>query len=315
MMKILAVIVALVGVNNLSPAESFRLEGEPFNPSTNSEIVWSAPTNNLPRGLWIYKVMPEAFSAAVISNAMIIGHFQMKDLTRPPDKNQISFQNKNEFNRTRFLTINPTIGTMKYQSDTDASAPAENVPSSEETEKLARDVLFQLGIDRSLLAEKVRNGYDNIRTRYDRTGHQTAAPEATMRGISFERRIDGVLLSDQWCFLIHFGNHGIVEDFSLCWRNILPSESHQVATPEQIVKMIKSGKVVLPPQMSDTTGLDSAKKLTVVKITPHYYNGIGKESLDFMYPYADLEMTADSGNTNATTFFLNCPILVETKTE
>ena len=214
--KLLTGIVALVGVNNLSPAESFRLEGEPFNPSTNSEIVWSAPTNNLPRGLWIYKVMPEAFSAAVVSNAMNICHFQKNDLAQPPDKNQIVFKNKNKFNQSHVLSIAPTLGGMDYNSQWDYKIPIEDVPSSDEAETLARDILFQLGIDRSSLADKVQKGYDDTSTRYDRQHNQ---------------------------------------------------------------------------------------------VTPRYYNGVGKESLDFLYPYADLEMTADSGNTNATIFFLQCPIL------
>jgi len=169
--------------------------------------------------------------------------------------------------------------------------------------------LFQLGIDRSLLLDRVRNGYDETSTKIDREGNQLSSPKVVLRGISFERRIDGIPLSDAWCFLIHFGSHGRIEDFKLRWRSLLPYKSHRLLTPAQIVEMIKSGKAVLPPQMSDTTGLDSAKKLTVVKITPRYYSGTNKEVLDFMCPYADLEMTAEMENTNTTTFFLSCPIL------
>jgi hypothetical protein len=72
-MKVL--VFALCSVGSFSPAESFRLEGSVFLPSTNSEILWTAPTNGLPRALWIYKIIPEAFSAAMVSNAMKIGSF------------------------------------------------------------------------------------------------------------------------------------------------------------------------------------------------------------------------------------------------
>ena len=118
-------------------------------------------------------------------------------------------------------------------------------------------------------------------------------------------------MSDNWCFLIHFRSHGIVEDFSLKWRNILPFESRRVLGTNEITEAIKAGKTFLPTQLTDLTGLDQAKKLTVVKVTPRYYNGLKGEVLDFMYPYADLEMTAELGNSNTATFFLNCQILGE----
>jgi len=291
-----------------SSAESFRLEGQPYQPPTNIDIVCQA-TNVLPHGLWIYKVMPEAFAAAAISNAMNICHFQKSDLAQPPDKNQIVFKNKNKLNQSHVLFITPTLGGMDYNSQWDYKIPVEGVPSSDEAETLARDILFQLGIDRSSLADKVQKGYDDTSTRYDRQHNQVSPTQVIRRGVAFARRIDGIPLSDSRCFLIHFGIHSRIEDFSLFWRNIQRYESRQVLTTEQIIEMIKSGKAVLPEQFGDLTDLNTTKRLAVTKITPRYYNGVGKEALDFIYPYADLEMTADTGSTNTTTFFLSCPIL------
>src|ERR1017187_5192817 len=94
---------------------------------TNAQIVWEA-TNDLPHGLWIYKVMPEAFSAAAISNAMTICHFQKNDLAQPPDKNQIIFKNKNEYCQSHVLSIAPTLGGMDYNSQWDYKIPIEDVP-------------------------------------------------------------------------------------------------------------------------------------------------------------------------------------------
>jgi hypothetical protein len=291
-----------------------RLEGEAFHPATNCEVVWSA-TNALPRGLWIYKVMPEAFSAAVVSNAMALGQFQTTDLAKPDhppfqDPHLIYFQNQNEFGRPRFLLIAPTLGAMKYVSQKDYKVTVKDVPTSDEAEALARDVLFRLGIDRSLLAESVRKGYDETITHADRQGHTLGAEKVLVRGVSFERRIDGVALSENWCFMIHFGSQGRIEDFSLMWRNILPSESHPVLSAGQIAGMIKSGQAVLPPQYKDLTGLESAKRMSVRKVTPRYYNGNGHEPLDFMVPYAELEMTAEIKGKGTATFILNCPIFL-----
>ena len=80
-MKTLIFVIILIG--NLSlRAGSFGLEGETFQVATNTEVIWNAPTNNLPRNLWIYKVLPEAIPAAVVSNAMKLCHFTMKDLSK-----------------------------------------------------------------------------------------------------------------------------------------------------------------------------------------------------------------------------------------
>jgi hypothetical protein len=303
----------VTGICFASPAESIRLEGQAFHPFTNAEIVWSA-TNVFPRGLWIYKVMPEAFSAVVVSNAMAIGHFQTKDLAKTDhpqfqDKYLIYFQNRNEFSRPRFLSIAPTLGAMKYVSQADSTAPIVGVPTSDEAETLARDVLFQLGIDRSLLVERVRKGYDETSTPIDRQGHTLGTPQAVSRGVSFERRIDGIPLSENWCFLIHFGRQGKIEDFSLKWRNIVPFESHSVLSPAQIIQMIKSGQAVLPSQFFNTGGLDRKKRFTIVKAMPRYYNGNGREFLDFMFPYVEMEIMAEMDGADATTFVIQCPIL------
>jgi hypothetical protein len=315
-MKCLASTAFLLFVSFASPADSFRLEGQAYQPSTNIDIVWKA-TNDLPRGLWIYKVMPEAFSAAVVSNAMVIGRFQKKDFSKGDhpllkDKHLIYFFDWNEPNRRRrSLYIAPTLGAMEYQSEADATAPVEGVPTSDEAEMLAREILFQLGIDRSLLADKVQKGYDDTTTKFDRNRKQLGPPQVNRRGVAFARRIDGVLLSQSWSFLIHFGNHGAVEDFSLNWRNLLPYESRHVLTTNQIVEAIKSGKAVLAEQFGDLTDLNQTKKLTVLKITPRYYNGRKGEALEFLHPYADLELVADLGNTNTALFFLTCPIIDE----
>ncbi len=303
----------LLGIVTSSPAESLRLEGSAFRVPTNCDIVWSA-TNPLPRGLWIYKVMPEAFTAAVVSNAMAIGHFQMENLTKSDgsqfqDKHLIYFWNKNEFDRPRFLSIAPTLGMMKYVSRKDSTVAVEDVPTSAEAETLARDVLFQLGIDRSLLADRIRHGYDETSSPIDRQSHPLGSPQVVTRGLSFERRVDGIALSADWCFLIHFGSHGRIEDFTLRWRNLLPSESHGVLARDEIIQTIKSGQAVMPEQFYDTSGLKQARNLTIVKAIPRYYDGTGKQALPFLWPYLELEVQAELASKATSVFVLRSPIL------
>ncbi|HEY3761058.1 MAG TPA: hypothetical protein VGN23_04865 [Verrucomicrobiae bacterium] len=301
-----------------SPADSTWLEGETFHPSTNTEVIWEA-TNDLPNGLWVYKVIPEAFSAAVVSNAMRIGNFTMKNYSKTSesifqDKHLLYFFDWNNASNhvRRFLYIAPTLGAMQYSSGRDYNARVEAVPTADEAQKMAEDVLFQLGIDRELYYHPL-TGYDetSIQFKYDRQTHQLIQPgttNVTLRGVAFARRIDGVRESRGWCFMIHFRSHGEIEDFSLYWRNLLPLVSHPTLTPSQIVKAIKDGQAMLPPQFDDVAGIADAKAFTVTKITPRYFNGTGKEQMDFLKPYAELEMRADFA-TNSATFFLTCPIL------
>jgi hypothetical protein len=82
-----------------------------------------------------------------------------------------------------------------------------------------------------------------------------------------------------------------------------------MATPGQVIEMIRSGLAAFPEQPFDPAELKNARKLTVVKMMPRYYNGHNGEALDFMYPYAELEMSADLGSTNQTRFTLNCPTI------
>jgi len=221
--------IAVFGAVCCSPAATLPLEGELFHPATNVEVIWDA-TNSLPKQLWIYQVMPGAFSAGVVSNAMALGNFTMKDLTKagiPPfqDKNLLHFENKNELGRRRWLYIAPGLGTMKFESERNTTASVENVPTADEAEAAARDLLFQLGIDRSLLAERVRKGYDETTTPIDRSGN-VLGPERTLsRGLSFERRVDGFPLSENWCFLAHFDSHRRLRDFTFVTGHFKTSHS------------------------------------------------------------------------------------------
>jgi hypothetical protein len=109
--------------------------------------------------------------------------------------------------------------------------------------------------------------------------------------------------------MINFGSHGRIIDFSLSWRNLKLQERHQVAKPAEIVASIKAGRAVLPPQAGDLLGLDNADRLRIVKLIPQYYEKPGYEPLEWVYPYADLEVVAEAANTNTTTFYLRCPVL------
>lgn len=64
----------------------FTNSTENFSPhfSIKTKIIWQAPTNNLPKGFWIYKRLPpHPFSATIISNAIVLASLQSKGFPQP----------------------------------------------------------------------------------------------------------------------------------------------------------------------------------------------------------------------------------------
>ena len=294
------------------PAVFSRLEGEAFMIPEKTEIVWNVSTNNLPRNLWIYQVTPQVFPAAAISNLMTIGGFGWDNLVKPRDppvrdKNLICFRDSKGPNWTRALTIAPTLGWIEFYDEMqNVKNPGEGVPTREDAEKLALDCLFELGIDRSLLCDK-KSGYETIQGKMDRSGNRLTT-NVVARGVSFARLTDGVDTVGI-CFKITFGGHARIKDFTLTWRNLQPHEAYRVATPDEIVRFIKNGQAVVPIQDYDPSVARSASKLSVVRILPHYFDKPGLEPVDFVYPYAVLEISAVTTNSSSGTFYLRCPIL------
>jgi hypothetical protein len=283
-----------------SSADSFQLKGVNY-PPPDVEIVWSAPTNDLPYGLWIYKVIPQNYSMAVISNAMAVGSFQMRDIIDPRNTNMICFQDKKDSWRKR-LKIIPSEGRMEYLDQWESKEIPEGVPNEEEAAKLAMNYLFLLGVDRSQIINKPYIHSDiEIRSKKGLTTW-----EGTCKcSVRFERRIDG-LRAIGGNFDIVFGSHAIVRSFDLSWQNLLPYESHPIANGNGIISYIKNGKAVLPVPEFDFSQLSQTKILTVTKITPCYFYEPTGDGL--LHPLAELEMIADLGNTNFN-FQLRCPIL------
>lgn len=290
-------------------ADTIRLDGGVFKPATNIQITWAA-TNSFPHSLLVYKVLTESFSMLAVSNAMSLGQFEMKNLSKGEhpiikDKNLIYFYGTNEYGRRKTLYIAPTFGAMEYESEMDFKKIVENVPTSDEAISLGRNVLRKLGIDSSMLSDKVKIGYDDTSTKIDREGNKLGGTHVIRRGVAFSRSIGGIATSDSRCFLIHFGSNGRIEDFSLTWRNFVPHESYSVLTINQIIDSIKAGKAVIPEQFSDADSFNTATNLTIVKATPRYYNGTKGSKVPFVYPYLELEVLTVDNNTA----FLHCQIL------
>jgi hypothetical protein len=282
--------------------------GAPYHPP-DIEIAWNAPTNDLPADLWVYRVIPQTLSPAVISNAMAVGSFMTADAIKSPfpipiqDTHLLCFRTSRGGSRS--LYIAPSLGWMKYEKATDYKELGKEVPSDEAVGNLAMNVLFQLGADRSQVVER-KSRWAASHGDTDSTGTKLTETIYS-RGATLDRRVDGIPMPGEG-LLVNFGNYAEVKSFNFSWRNLQPYEAHRVATPQQIGQWIKQGRAFWLASGSEREDFSQARKLTTTKITLFYRGNNEMEPQRLVYPYARLEVTADLGKTNAT-LYLQCPII------
>ena len=286
---------------------------------SNVDIKWSVPTNRLPEMLWIYKVVPQNFSEAVISNLMAVASFTMKDRKpgipdQPPfkDKSILYFENQDG---SKHLGIFPNLGWIDY-NDSAASAGATNavksVPSEDETMRLALKYFTMFGIDSSQLSIKPETGelrvFRSLDRRYSYNETTGKGPEEiTLRGLSIPRRIDRIDIGGIGAYggvNISFGNEGKIFYMSLVWRNLKPYQLHRVISPEEIISLLKSNRIALPPVVGGD--LTRVKEITITNLTPIYDGKTGDEFEDVVSPFVRADAVANLGHTNVQFQFI-CP--------
>jgi len=305
-----------------SPADSLRLEGEPFRP--NARIVWAA-TNEIPPRLMIYQVVPQQFSNELISNLLKITFFKPVNMKLSADKKTMSWRYREEDGGlVRSLDVAPSFGYINYfntdAKKEDTKHPATGVPSYEEVEKLAVHYLQLLGGDTNQLSWKPQSRTELDSTSYDKRpwkGGHVIQQQVLMRGIMLCRQVDNIRFNSpcgRGGIFITIGSNARISDLELNWRNLQTFHLYKTVTQAKIVKFIKTGNAVVPdPENTDLTSLLQAKKLTITDIAPRYWGEVGGAPQDFVYPFAELQVTADLGGTNKINFVLNCPVIDETQ--
>lgn len=306
-MKHIIFLGALISLVLPTLAESLPLEGQPYRPSE-VEIEWRVASNTLPKRIWVYKVVPQVFSGAVVSNAMAVGSFQPRHMINPRDKNLIHFQDVKPY-PTRYLKIAPAAGWMTYydsHAKMPIGEPIEGVPGEREVERLAKEYLFQLGIDRSQIVAKRGYAGDERKSRLAADGSEVDV-EVMAREISFVRQVDGIPFfgkGNRGGFWIQFGNNGKVAGFDLLWRNLLPHELRRTASADEIITAIKQGKSVAP----NPKDWSHAKKITITEITPYYLGTSWEIPQEHVYPIGVLSGTAETDG-SLVVFELLSPVL------
>lgn len=297
-------------------------KGKTFQP-VHFEIVWAAPTNTQPKVLWIYKNIPQEFSARMISNLMALGSFTMRDVKRLSDEDRaidkmgLAFSNEEE---TRWLAISPTLGLIEYRDEkaNDMMRPVEGVPSDAKVEKLALGLLEKIGIPSSDFATKSPKNNDLLAFGTSGTrGHfdqkkKKLVKEIDSRGIFFIRRVDGVNFAGIGVaggFYVQFASQGKVAHLKLVWRNLQPYQRYEIASPEQIIAWIKEGKAVMPyPLISPDLNPSKISKLTIKDFSALYKGALADEPQEFTFPFAQLDCVASVEKTKVN-LQLYCPIL------
>jgi hypothetical protein len=296
--------------------------GHPFKP-TDVDLAWGAPTNGLPRSLWVYRAVRSGIPAPVVSNLMALGSFTTKDRKEVPNYPHTRFYVDRSGKRD--LRIDPDWGYIDYRDhDADDMNMAEGVPDERKTFELATNLLPKLGINRALLARKPNNS--DLRTRQIEGtatlwrrpgGGRPYATNLCVRGVIFIRCLDGVD-----CFgpgirggcTIEFGSHAKVSAIRADWRKLKRDKLYPVTTPEKMLEWIREGKASYFPGQDWPVGEAlSPHKLTITKVTPYYYaeaHGEFHEPNGWVYPFAKLEARFDTGSTNEPTDIF-CPILEE----
>jgi hypothetical protein len=270
--------------------------------STNTPIVWQAPTNHLPKSFWIYKIVPRIFSATTISNGIVLAGFQAKGFPKPSTNHTVIWDNQYEAEpKPPYFSILPDVGQMSFSLGNRIPDGRLEISKVEATER-AWKCLVQLGIDHAQL-KKINTAGSGL------------------GGVFLPRQIEGVeVYAQNQGFQFRLGKEGKLLGFCLLWPNLERETSCQTASPQQIIACIRAFKTVSPPDGDEPDyfgrikNLAKTRKLTITKITTYYGDGVygetptNNEAVKVVMPLAELDTVADFGSSNATVKLLS-PII------
>ncbi|HVU06955.1 MAG TPA: hypothetical protein VHG89_00260 [Verrucomicrobiae bacterium] len=279
--------------------------------STNTPIVWQAPTSQLPKSLWVYRrLLPRVFPAAVISNAVVLASLQDKGIPQPStNRTTIWVDHLESDPMPGCLTINPDIASIGYSKGHLQQGSWENVPDEKTVIQRAWNIARQLGLNPSQLMPK---SVSSTICDYDDAGHANTNHQVCERGLFMSRLLDGIDFWDDETegFCVYFGSNAAIRSFGLTWPELRRDELRPVASPQQIIACIRARKLTVLPDGKDggnyfarINSLSKAEKFTITKVTPYYKIGSFFETNDlemskYDVPVAELEAVADFGTSN-----------------
>jgi hypothetical protein len=324
-MKAFAILAGVLGMAFSAFADATNIY-ENFAPhfSTNTEILWEAPTNHLPQSFWTYRrLLPKIFSQTVISNAIVLGSLQSKGFPKPSTNDfYISADKPPNWCCVipSIFGIRPSDAVMYYAMPGYSSGSNKEIPNDAVIVAKAWKYAGLLGVDTSKLVQR------NFFTYFNDTNVNPNVPANRIygRGVFLSRKLDGITFfagDDQGDgaegFFVEFGNYGIIRQFILQWSDIAPYQEQSTASPQEIIQCIRAKNIMVMPNPNEewyferVKKLAAAKRFIISKITPYYMSNVfgvaptDNEPSKYICPLAELDATADFGNSNATVRILS----------
>jgi len=328
MMKLLAILIftLVVEVAGLAQTLPFAYGGV-LPGRTNLDVRWKASKHPWPKTLWTYQMVPTTLSPSLISNLVQLGGFTEKDRYGVTTTNGFAY-----YNYKNRLSVSFATGEIDFDRELARYGPtnlAHDVPGTNQLYSLTTNFLTTFGVDTSEIPKDKR---DRLKIQCSEPSHtqyflgETTITNVQFRRASFGRLIDGVMCDPMVgkC-AIDYGEHNQIKAFSLSWRNLTRDRLCSAATPDQIVRWIHEGKMLLPKEIyvgdGETAPIDwsAAKKITIEDATAHYWGDvfIGDRASQPIFPsavapYGMLAATVDMGGSKMKLRIV-CPVIDDSK--
>ncbi|HUD46189.1 MAG TPA: hypothetical protein VMR33_05135 [Candidatus Baltobacteraceae bacterium] len=294
----------------------FKQFGTPIPARADLDVRWNGPSNAFPAKLWIYHLLPAKFSAETIGTLTELGSFTDKDRT-DSGATEMRFRSAD---KARSLYISFPLGVIDYEGvpKYNPTNLVEDIPSKETAVDLTRQLLPKLGVRLSDI-DKEENSPEPAFHVGDSAitffVNGTFVSNIVERRVGFRRAVDGA------SFLsagsggdgdVKFGDHGKIVQIYISWRGLDRDKSCPTVTLDKIVESIRKGQAVQGLLPSDAPGIDwpKVKSITIKKAWPCYYAGNPLAPSDWLYPFAALSTTVDTGRRNVDVE-IDCPIIEE----
>ncbi len=281
----------------LADGQPLQQFSERFECRPECKVTWAA-TNRLPSKVKTFKVVPTAFSPETISNLLQFASLTPKNRKSPVQsgvfmgKDVSAFGNREE---TRSLEIVPSQGfvvLVNREVIAGARQASEGVPERNDVLKHALEQLQSLGVNQ-----------DEIATNAGKVAPRTLSEETEIfkdkisgnvvtnilaRWVWLNRQIEGITVSGESGVLFKFGNLGKISELRLTWRKVEPFKELPVPNPEELVKLVKSGKTLVRIGASQPF-----TSLTITNASLFYWENSGTEPQKYIYPFAVLNAKTD----------------------
>jgi hypothetical protein len=298
--------VCLTGGFAQSPP--WKANGERILPRPDLDVRWES-SNKFPHEVWSYQLLPNNFSAEIISNVMTLCFFNETDIAvHHPDG--MDFQSRDG---ARKLSISFPSANIHYEIPEPHYSPtnlAANVPTVNELSPITTNVLRKLHIRFSDITGWVStNAIDYsepVMTMYY-VGDLTITNIA-YRSILFRRVVDGMPIVGEF-YGFNVGEHGRITRLSIAWPNLQRSKSYSVISQKEVVNLLRKGDAIRGPAPENVGDIDwsSIKSITIKKAVPSY-----QMANNSLYPFLRLDVLVDTGH-GTVEIGMDCPIFDEGK--